>query len=218
MVIRKGLPYCLIFITLVKCLLSNNLKTEHKLYQESYHRKRKHIRVKVFHYILPHWGISLPGDYTCDKHIKCEWIIGEQLTHLNNHLQNADPSHHSIPVITVALCNIHTLWEKYRDLKPQLCQLSTNISMYETEESVARFAWHFNSAAPHFDGYSSTHPNADVQRINAESLLNSSDFLPRKNFSDLIKAASILIIFLRELLTCKSFAIVSIILVERERC
>lgn len=171
-------------------LLSERL-TESSSSQEVSHRKaKKHVRIKVLHYILPHWGISRTGDFSCDKHVKCDWIVGEQLVNLRNHMQHSLESHHNIPLVSVALYNIHTLWEKYRNLKPQICQLSTNISMYETEESVARFSWYFDNANVNFDGYSSTHPNAQVQRVYAEAFLNASDFLPRRNFSSLIKAGA----------------------------
>jgi hypothetical protein len=170
-----------------RALTNNDLSHHH-----SDHRKG--VKVKVFHYLLGHWGPNWPtGDVTCDKHIKCEWIVSDQLKHLQSAVEHSwslhHMSHHSM--ITVGLYNIHSLWEKYRDLKPQVCSLSSvNLTMYETEESVVRFNWYFNNANPHFDGYSSTHPNATVQRVYLDAFLNETLFHPLKNFTSLIKGGA----------------------------
>jgi hypothetical protein len=169
-------------------LFTNNDHSHH------YNHHRKGVKVKVFHYILGNWNPKWPaGDVTCDKHIKCDWIISDQLKNLQTAVEHSwslhRTSHH--PMITVGLYNIHSLWEKYRDLKPQACSLSSvNLTMYETEESVARFAWNFNNANPHYDGYSSPHPNSTVQRVYLDAFLNESSFHPLKNFSALIKGGS----------------------------
>jgi hypothetical protein len=152
---------------------------------------KKNVRVKVFHYILPHWGESSSGDFSCERHVKCDWVIADQLVHLRNNALYLSEHHSShIPLLTVAMYNIHTLWEKYRDLKPQICQLWTNITMYETEESEVRFSWYFNTARPNFDGFSSTHPNASVQRVYQAAFLNETEILPFKNFTSLVKAGA----------------------------
>jgi hypothetical protein len=172
--------------------LTSSQTNEDHSHHHNHHRKG--VKVKVFHYLIGHWGNWPSGDVTCDKHIKCEWIISDQLKHLQTAVEHSwsqqqHSSHH--PMITIGLYNIHSLWEKYRDLKPQVCSLSSvNLTMYETEESVVRFNWYFSNAIPHFDGYSSTHPNATVQRIYVDAVLNESSFLPLKNFSSLIKGGA----------------------------
>jgi hypothetical protein len=86
--------------------------------------------------------------------------------------------------------NIHSWWEKTRDPKPAICELHTNLTMAETEESFVRYGYLFDAAFKNFDGYSSTHPHSNLQRIYLETFLNESHFLPLRNFSSLIKAAS----------------------------
>ena len=153
---------------------------------------KKNIRVKVFHYILAHWGDSYSGDYSCDRHVKCDWIVSDQLYHLKNAMNSMVEQHssHSVPFLTVGLYNIHTLWEKYRDLKPQTCQLMPNLTMFETEESEVRFSWYFDNARQYFDGFSSTHPSSSVQRVYNAAFLNETEFLPLKNFTSLVKAGA----------------------------
>lgn len=153
---------------------------------------KKNVRVKVFHYILAHWGDSYSGDFSCDRHIKCDWIVADHLFHLENAMHSMVDRHssHGVPVLTLGLYNIHTLWEKARDLKPNPCNLAPNLTMYETEESEVRFSWYFNTARQYFDGYSSTHPNSSVQRIYNAAFLNATEFLPLKSFSSLVKAGA----------------------------
>lgn len=62
--------------------------------------------------------------------------------------------------------------------------------MTETEESKIRYGYLFDQGYKNFDGYSSTSPDAAVQRVYIETFLNASHFLPLRNFSSLIKGAS----------------------------
>ena len=149
------------------------------------------IRVKVLHFLLPIWGNSKSDDFSCERHVKCEWIVSDSIPYFHsNSITDSNHHHHHHPVVTVGLYNIHSLWEKFRVLKPQVCKLPTNITMYETEESHVRYGWYYDNSQPHFDAYSSTHPNSDVQRVYQAAFLNQTDFLPLKNFSSLIKGGS----------------------------
>jgi hypothetical protein len=96
----------------------------------------------------------------------------------------------STTTTTLSLYNLHYLWEKRRDTKPAICDLNTDLTMCESEESKVRFAMLFDQSFKHFDGYSTTAPTADVQRVYVESFLNASTFLPIKPFSALVKGAS----------------------------
>ena len=52
------------------------------------------------------------------------------------------------------------------------------------------FSGLFTPSFRNFDGFSTTHPTAHVQRVYAEAFLNASMFLTKKNFSSLIKGAA----------------------------
>ena len=93
--------------------------------------------------------------------------------------------------ISVGLYNIHSLWEKKRDHFPASCELRTNFSVAESEESSVRYGHLFNPSFKNFDGYSTISPSAHIPRVYRESMMNKTDFVePVKNFSRLIKGAS----------------------------
>ena len=93
--------------------------------------------------------------------------------------------------ISVGVYNIHSLWEKKRDHYPAVCELRTNISIAELEESAVRYGHLFTPSFKNFDAYSTVSPQAHIQRIYRESMMNQSDFVnPIKNFTSLIKGAS----------------------------
>lgn len=92
--------------------------------------------------------------------------------------------------ITVALYNIHT-WAgiSMYPHAPNACNLATDLTMAESEESMKRFRKLFTTSFPWFDGNSTTSPYASVQRTYITSL-NVSAFLPHLPFSRLIKGGS----------------------------
>eukprot|EP00606_Chrysophyceae_sp_TOSAG23-5_P000733 GSChrysophyteH2.ASY1.ANO1.153.1 assembled CDS len=93
--------------------------------------------------------------------------------------------------ISVGLYNIHSLWEKKRDHYPSSCELRTNLSIAESEESSVRYGHLFTPSFKNFDGYSTISPHAHIQRVYRESMMSTTDFIePVKNFSSLIKGAS----------------------------
>lgn len=146
--------------------------------------------VKVFHFLLGHWGESKHGPVPCGD-IYCEWVLSDHIKHLKDNLAYLTPAtHEGIPWITLSMYNIHSWWEKTRDPKPAICELHTNLTMAETEESFVRYGYLFDAAFKNFDGYSSTHPHSNLQRIYIETFLNESHFLPLRNFTSLIKAGS----------------------------
>lgn len=146
------------------------------------------ISVKVFHYMVPHWGVSYVGDQACNSTIySCHWYHSDKMKELKefyevNIVENA---------ISLSLYNVHSYWEKIRSHRPSICDLPTNLTMVETEESKIRYGYLFEPTFKHFDGVSSTSPASDVQRVYREAFLeevNSST--PIHNFTSLIKAAS----------------------------
>jgi hypothetical protein len=155
----------------------------------------RNVHIKVFHYILDHWRDSrslLSGDFSCSRNIKCEWSVSNELGTLRKELLTPQRrSSKDVPLVTVGLHNIHSVWEKYQDFRPQVCMVPTNITMWETEEPAYKaFKPLFNKAETVFDGYSSTSPNSSVQRIYNDAKLNETSFLPLRPFSKLIKAGA----------------------------
>jgi len=95
-------------------------------------------------------------------------------------------------VVTLALYNIHT-WNLLSPWphKPDKCLLPTHLSLVESEESTVRFKKLFGASFKHFDGNSTTHPEASVQRSYVYlSSFNKSAFLPLKPHEQMIKGAS----------------------------
>lgn len=145
--------------------------------------------IKVFHFMIGHWGDSRVGLQECGN-IACDWTYSDHMKHLRDNLYMTDKTFQGLETITLSLYNIHSWWERTRDTKPAFCELHTNLTMAETEESKIRYFQLFDQSFLNFDGYSSTSPAADVQRVYFEAFLNRSDFLPAKNFSSMIKGAS----------------------------
>ena len=144
--------------------------------------------VKVLHYILPHWGESRAGLQECGD-IACDWSHSEHIKQLKDALYFVEPRD-GIETLSLSLYNIHSLWERMRIAHPMYCELKTNLTMTETEESKIRYGYIFDQAFHHFDGYSSTSPDSAVQRVYAESFLDNSTFLEAHNFTYLIQGAS----------------------------
>ena len=159
------------------------------------------INVKVFYFILPHWDtISISGDKKCtNSAIHCNWIHDGNVTALKEYYHDFILNSYDPNTITVAVYNIHSLWEKFRVRHPINCEWRTNFTLATSEESTSRFGDLFHSFFHNFDGNSTTNPDSSVQRIYAESYLGSNEegikpnleFYDRAiNFSALIKGAS----------------------------
>jgi len=153
--------------------------------------------VYAYHYMIKHWGESVDGKVECIPDVNCIWTYSDHIKHLRNkHLDqmSEDPNvlaGRGNDTISISVYNIHSWWEKMRDHYPATCELRTNLTFVESEESAVRYDGLFNPSFKHFDGYSTTHPASHVQRVYAEAFLNKSNFLmPPKNFSSLIKGAA----------------------------
>lgn len=152
------------------------------------------IKVYVYHFILNHWGESFNGLIDCDdSNIQCIWTHSDHLRILKQKWYDTSlemKSHSN--VITLSLYNIHSWYEKTRSNHPAVCELHTNLTMAESEESKIRYGHLFNPSFPNFDGTSTTNPASNVQRVYTEAFLydvNAS--IPLKyNFSSLVKGAS----------------------------
>eukprot|EP01031_Cornospumella_fuschlensis_P037806 gene37806-45928_t len=149
--------------------------------------------VKVFHYIIPHWGTSFQGVVPCGS-TYCEWLNSEHIKSLrNNLLYSTEHVMFGKPLTTLSVYNIHSVWEKTRDSHPAICELPTNLTFAESEESWVRYSPLLDGGAKHFDGLSTTHPKkSTVQRIYKETYLDSEELAkyPLGNFSSLVKGSS----------------------------
>lgn len=168
--------------------------------------------VRVYHFLVNHWGVSSDGPQDCgSSDLRCEWSYADHIARLKQYMAshqqqqqqqqqqaggasenaNANANANGNGTITVAVYNIHSWWEKKREHRPASCELRTNLTMVESEESRIRYNHLFEPSFKYFDGHSTTHPQASVQRIYNEVRINSSEFVDTYyNFSSLIKGAS----------------------------
>lgn len=91
---------------------------------------------------------------------------------------------------TISVYNIHSLWERKKEHHPAICELRTNVTMVESEESKVRYGHLFGPSFKNFDGYSTTSPMSHLQRVYSEVFLNETEMLPNKPFAKLVKGAS----------------------------
>jgi len=150
------------------------------------------LQVVVYHFLLPHWGDDVAGNETClppppldaasgvaGAPVRCEWHYHDNQSHFKA-LWN-DPVHverRRRATATVALYNIHSLWERHRVRYPLNCAWPTNLTLASSEESHARFHGLFNASFGNFDGSSTTHPASSVQRIYDAAYLDGYHPLP----------------------------------------
>eukprot|EP01041_Mallomonas_annulata_P004570 gene4571-9085_t len=152
------------------------------------------LTVQVLHFIKsPDWGIAINGDIPCSCCTTCKWFSSYNIDELKekskNDIRLSEDSHY---LIKVAVYNIHS-WKEmgnhtgypYGPSK----QLITNLTLVESEESFSRFPKLFQTSFKFYDGYSTSHPNADVPRYYEEAILNQSQFIPRIPYSKAVKAA-----------------------------
>ena len=154
--------------------------------------------VKVYHFMVPHWGVSSDGLQECGPELRCEWSHADHIARLKQYYTAHESSF--LPsasdgtnngTITVSVYNIHSWWEKKREHRPASCELKTNLTLVESEESRVRYNHLFEPSFKFYDGTSTTHPTSSVQRIYHEVRINSSDFIQDYyNFSSLVKGAS----------------------------
>jgi hypothetical protein len=184
--------FLIIGVFIIGCMLSSVAEVK---------RKKIDLVVAVFHFILPQWEEPLESyqpprrnNYNCDKHIKCRWFTSHDLSILNTNLTDLtmklEEDMTSPPLLTLSMYNIHSLSEKYRVLHPLPCFISTNISLYSTQESTFRYREEFRVAQHNFDAYSSTHPQSNIQRVYESAILWEEGLLPLQNFSSLIKGGA----------------------------
>lgn len=151
--------------------------------------------VQIFHLIDNSlWGevdgSALQGAFECGR-INCTLISSDSKTNFLETLKLKyfeEVAKHSRSV-TVAMYNVHT-WKTLAKWPYQpSCDLPTDLTMVESEESYSRFKSLFDNAFSNFDGNSTTHPMSSVQRVYIRNL-NESQFLPLKTFSSLIQGAT----------------------------
>ena len=161
--------------------------------------KPKHV--KVFHFTIDYWRLSVEGLHDCGSDIVCEWAYSSDLKHLRRIFKNSTTSSHLAQLfdddhdklITVSVYNIHSWLEKQREHGPAICELPTTLTIAESEESRVRYHKLFDPSFKLFDGFSTTHPSSNITRVYESAYLNTSQFINEgklHNFSTLIKAAA----------------------------
>lgn len=155
--------------------------------------------VKVFHFTIDYWRLSVEGNQQCGSDLTCEWTYSDDMRSLSNKFKNmslsavADQPKMDQKVTTVSVYNIHSWLERQKGRGPMLCELPTSLTLAETEESRIRYHGLFDSTFKHFDGFSSTHPSSNVQRVYESAYLDRSQFIndgKLHKFSTMIKAAA----------------------------
>jgi hypothetical protein len=144
--------------------------------------------VKVFYYTIDYWRPRVEGFQNCGSDLTCEWTSADNLKLLRNKYTNSTHNELSISVY-----NIHSWWERQKQHGPAICDLPTTLTLAESEESKVRYHSLFDPTFKHFDGFSTTHPSSDIQRVYDSVFLNNSQFIndsKMHNFSTLIKAAT----------------------------
>ena len=111
------------------------------------------VNVVVFHFILPHHGFINDGYEVCSSSTNCSWLSGSGIPFFNKNLQAIQKTYNGEPLITLSLYNIHSWWEKSKRHAPAACEIKTNYTMAESEESQARYgARIFDLSFKYFDG------------------------------------------------------------------
>lgn len=108
--------------------------------------------------MAPNWGDLIKnGDQNCPN-IQCIWTQ-------SGNLKDLKEKHSSISKnsITIALYHIHSLWSNLKSRTPLNCDWKTNYTFAASEESGVRYRDLFSHFS-NFDGYTTNHPNATVQR------------------------------------------------------
>lgn len=162
--------------------------------------KNRTTTVKVFHFTIGYWALSVEGEQSCGTDLICEWAHADTLQilrqkYLNStvHSNGSTVEVENRAVIDVSLYNIHSWWERAKEHGPAICDLPTTLTLAESEESRVRFHGLFDPTFHLYDGYSTTHPSSSIQRVYESAFLNNSQFINEgkvHNFSSLIKAAS----------------------------
>jgi hypothetical protein len=151
--------------------------------------------VHVYHFTHKHWSALIKGNYNCDN-VKCVWHSNDNITKLYDDMMATIirlPIRPSKPHVSLSMYNIHSWKNLTNTTRPDLCIFNTTLTMFESTESHARFENSlFKPAYPYFDGFSTTHPRADVQRI-YDAAWSSLRKIKNKSlpaFSSLMKGAA----------------------------
>ena len=180
-------------LLLVIFINGNNYHRKYR--ENNIHFDDARIAVRVYHYILRQWGDSIMGIQNCSipcdwayaddiKNLREKeqadlndplhsvWIHSN-LHHHNHHngliqrYNNKTTGYYfnSSETITVAVYNIHSWWQKTRSYSPSNCELPTNFTLAESEESFVRYSHLFGPSFKNFDGFSTTSPTSHVQVV-----------------------------------------------------
>ncbi len=148
--------------------------------------------VKVYQYLTFRWGELVSGVQECGA-VHCDWTVSDQMDVLSSKLKNfqqIQKSHEDLPpTTTVSLYNIHSWYDLTKNIKPDTCNLNTDFTLAESEESRTRYGSFFDQTFPYFDGFSTTNPAANIQRIyKIARNYTIDDLKPTVSHKKLIKA------------------------------
>lgn len=200
-------PFHRIFYVFIVLSLDSCLVWRYKILSPSYavgsslqrrrgEYSRKAISVDIFHIIdNEKWGevdgSALQGNFSCS--IPCRLHSSDTKDSFMDTVKKKFDLLNSggrANAITVSMYNIHT-WKMLAPspYRPDKYSLPTTLTVAESEESHGRFKHLFDTSFPHFDGWSTTHPQASIRRYYIRGL-NSTDFLPMPPYRSLVKGAA----------------------------
>lgn len=149
--------------------------------------------IKVFYFTIDYWRPRVEGFQNCGSDLTCDWTSADNLKSLHNKHINFTNQINQENEVTISVYNIHSWWERQKQHGPAICDLPTQLTLAESEESKVRYHALFDPTFKHFDGFSTTHPSSNIQRVYDSVFLNNSQFINNEkmhNFSTLIKAAT----------------------------
>jgi hypothetical protein len=163
-------------------------------------RGRHVSRVEVYYFMIEYWGETRSGAYSCDPELDCQFVVGDDerlldafwnASHLNGGKSNQHPITFPVSTATIALYNVHSLWEKLKSVHPhEYCALPTEWAMVETAEAQSRYQGMVTRSFRHFDGNISKHTSSTVRMVDKNANLQAADLLPLRPFANLVKGAS----------------------------
>jgi len=112
------------------------------------------VSVFVYHFVMKQHGYIFNGNQNC-KEVDCLWITGDTIDSLKSLKSKHEQSqkYQDSVILSLALFNAHSWWEKSRKYAPAICDLLANFSMIESEESKARYgARIFDHSFKYYDG------------------------------------------------------------------
>jgi hypothetical protein len=153
-----------------------------------------HKYVHVYHLVFDHWTSSHQGTYNCDKlskNLHCEWTHAPHMNRLRDSYLTKNIQYTDNNTVSVAMYNVHNWLAISNRFHPAHCELPTNLTLGESEESSVRYHLQFDKAFRNYDGNSTISPSSTVPRVYHDVFLYELNLtMPLANFSSLIHGGS----------------------------